>query len=547
MAVKYKNDVFSGKAYDSVVPHQLTLTDMRLKALAFFIILPSLVTCEEICDEIIIGQSNRKYEESSIPSVNFQRNLEGINKIQFMTRCIKVQIFTHSNVTYNEIAELLNGIRVTKKYLVIKDQSFLADNENEETFETHYVDQSKWKCAWMNQSQDTKCISPFYTQRKVKVGFVIGRVSDTELKRLDTFAQQIGFEYELIGNRGYGNYVLKIAQGVTDVGAHPMTITVARHKIIDISSVHVFSEMVWVSLLPKRVPDNDGFKIVKVFHWEVWATILMTMVTIIIMLGPSFRSFVISLNALISEPFDGKWMQLDKPQIFILAFWLPMGFILNLSYRANLLVNILAIDYETPLDYSEQVLASNLPVWVYKTGLYNELFTNNPTEVLKGIYEKNVMQLGGTFEAQPGIPVPAHIQEMRDSGQSVWLDLMTFLKKTDHLYHKSKEVVKQSFRTFPLRQKSPLGEKFSLLMLRYNECQLDHFEEEEETGWKADLKAYLPKVAEEKTALRTDQVIPDLIILACGLGLAILVFLCETYVLAGNPSKCIKNCLSKKK
>ena len=339
-----------------------------------------------------------------------------------------------------------------------------------------------------------------------------------------------------MGAKGYGGYVVQVANGEVVMGAHPLTITASRFKLLDVTAVQAYSEMIWASRLPKP-RSNSHFKIVKVFDWQVWATILLTAVLIILTLGcPSESSYfmagTLAMTSLISEPVATKWMNAfikKRPQLIILATWIPMAFIVNMFYRANLLVNILAIDYEKPIDRSVQVLEQKLPVWTYGSGIFYNIFTQNPTQDMQKIYENNILQLGGTFEATAEVAIPRNVQALRDSGLSVWPDLKIYLKKTHHIYYQGKEILKQGYRTYPLQMTSPLGEKISILMLRYNECKLDHFPEEKELGWKADLKPQMPKVSEEETSLNLNQIMSSLYLLLCGLIISMFVFALESF------------------
>ncbi len=81
----------------------------------------------------------------------------------------------------------------------------------------------------------------------------------------------------------------------------------------------------------------------------------------------------------------------DRSRKTIFCFWLPLGFLVNLAYKTNLLASLVTVVYEPPIDSNEDVLASGLPVWVPKGGWFEDVFVHSNNPVLNEIYIKNII------------------------------------------------------------------------------------------------------------------------------------------------------------
>ena len=83
-----------------------------------------------------------------------------------------------------------------------------------------------------------------------------------------------------------------------------------------------------------------------------------------------FKAVTLSITALISESLPHDWYHnVPKFKKLLLWIWLLSALILTLSYKSNLLANLLAVAYEKPIETSEDVFRTGLPVYVKEGSL----------------------------------------------------------------------------------------------------------------------------------------------------------------------------------
>ncbi len=378
---------------------------------------------------------------------------------------------------------------------------------------------------------------PFWSERKVRASFVIGRDMKPDWLRFATIAHKIGFDFEKVPCKGFGPFVASIAKKKADVAAMKITMSHKRHKVIATSAVNEMTDVHWVYTYPK--PRRDSFtKLIDVFHVSTWFGMLTVWFIVAIAStfilrstddrDPLFRGLTISYTGVINEPIDWTWMKIDyTSQFMFFMFWLPLAFFINMAYKANLLVNVIAIDYENTIDTSQQVLDSGLPVHIYKTGMFFNIFNNNPTPLLKKIYEKNVLEKGGTYVAKPGQRVPPEIVAMRKAGEAIWMDATYIMVGKLQDWRISDEIVFRGLTTEPIAFHSPLRELYTILLLKYKEGRIDHYPLGNFRGWPRLDKRTLPKLPDKLEPLVLEHTWSSLGVLALGLALAIVAFALE--------------------
>ena len=176
------------------------------------------------------------------------------------------------------------------------------------------------------------------------------------------------------------------------------------------------SELLWIMPIPKPKLENAK-NIIAVFGNTVWIYLGSTVILATIVFAcldhcdrrmtvDWYKSFSKAMSGFINEPIPASYYKLNTKSKTILFFlWVPIAYCLCLSYKANLLVNLLAVTYEEKIDTSEQVLNSGLALWIPSSGIHYNVFFKAESQVLIDIRESNILQNGGLYPP-PGTAVP---------------------------------------------------------------------------------------------------------------------------------------------
>lgn len=308
-----------------------------------------------------------------------------------------------------------------------------------------------------------------------------------------------------------------------------------RYEFVDFLSLGRYHELCWVMPRPKPNYYNAN-SIIIVFEAHVWLSLGLTLITAFILLALLenydhqeinwFKIGSLSLTVFISEPVKASWFESSKKSKMVLFFmWIPLAFCLCLTYKANLLVHILAITYDDKIDTTEQVLNSKLPLWIAKDGLIGDLFFKDPSPMMAAVVQENVAN--GGFYAPPNQAPPLHIKQMRDEGQSIWLAYRSDVKKQIDKYRPSKEAVYRGPLGLGITKHNPLLEKFTVMLMRYNEGALLHLPEGKFDAWPELRIAQQNKIIDEKQPIHFEQIWSCIFILLIGLSVAIFSYLLE--------------------
>ena len=241
----------------------------------------------------------------------------------------------------------------------------------------------------------------------------------------------IGNNYELdvVNKEGYTSFVREVGAGRADVGFHRITLTEYRFRLADMISVQEMSQLVWLMARPK--PRHDELlTTVRVFQWETWVAVLVSIAcaTLVFLVtyrkekDGAFKAVVISYTGVMNEPVKYSWVSNVHGSTFVmLAFWIPLAFMINMFYKSQLLSNIVALEYDSTIDTSEQVLAAKLPLYIGRDTIYHETFTKNPTEILLKIFDENVLKYGGIVASDEDAVKTR--KPLLDKGEAVALEL----------------------------------------------------------------------------------------------------------------------------
>ena len=152
-----------------------------LLCLSIFYVL-TLALCEP-CDHLQFG-SSKSYQEmefSNILMTNLE-HLEELTKIPLSSLCLSVTV-DHIDV-YHSITNFLDKIRIPQKYLRLYTTNISTNVlEKEFSFELQIVGTNVRKCAWETELSES-CQVPFWKKRNLKVGYVVGRFSQTEAEKI---------------------------------------------------------------------------------------------------------------------------------------------------------------------------------------------------------------------------------------------------------------------------------------------------------------------------------------------------------------------------
>lgn len=312
--------------------------------------------------------------------------------------------------------------------------------------------------------------------------------------------------------------------------------SMGRLSRIGIISTGESSRLHWVIARPKPRFDNAN-NILTVFSLRIWVCLVATVVLmngVFICLDYResgeinwYKSATMSIIGFINEPMQASWLRLTtKSKIFLFFFWLPLAYCLCLSYKANLLVNLLAVTYDNNIDTTADVLKAELPVWLGDSGHYYDMFNKEPVSpALAAVRDLNVAK-GGYFEAVAR-KVPEDVQRLRDEGKSIWLSFHVSVKKTLDVYRPSEEIVSRGVRGLPIGRNNPLNERLTLILMRYKEADLNNLPEGKEDNWPELRIKQQSKIVDGRKPIQLAQILSTSLILVGGLASAMLAFLLE--------------------
>ncbi len=82
------------------------------------------------------------------------------------------------------------------------------------------------------------------------------------------------------------------------------------------------------------------------------------------------------------------WFDPNKasPLSIILWLWLPMGLILSLAYRSNLLAMLVKNEYEAPIDTVDDAVASGGVLFVPEKTWPHEILKYSPSKKYQQLY-----------------------------------------------------------------------------------------------------------------------------------------------------------------
>lgn len=210
-------------------------------------------------------------------------------------------------------------------------------------------------------------------------------------------AMRLDYELSLFGSiKAFSGAV---ASGKADIGIQHSFASHIRYQKSDILHVDSMARLVWAMPHPKPITDNYN-GLLTVFDFRVWVTLLGTITlgfVVLVILSPLklslYQYFTVVLTAFINEPVPNNRFKrfTENSAMFSFCFtWILMAHCLNMAYKANLLVNILALRYEDKFDTSRQVLDSGLPLWIPAGGQFLAVFRNNPNPIINAIKESNL-------------------------------------------------------------------------------------------------------------------------------------------------------------
>jgi hypothetical protein len=75
----------------------------------------------------------------------------------------------------------------------------------------------------------------------------------------------------------------------------------------------------------------------------------------------------------------------------LLFSWLPLAFLLSTFYRTLLLATLTKAEYEPPMDTSEQILASGLPLLVQRPSVMDDTFRSSPIPTVRRLFQVSIL------------------------------------------------------------------------------------------------------------------------------------------------------------
>ncbi len=455
------------------------------------------------CDLLTIGMKakNNYYglEASSFVVADFLINF----KIG-MLPCLAIvaNMTTINEQTLFDMITFIGANKSKKKILILTNgnrrliESYQTELNN---VETHVIENGT---TWTSCSFDRafykdiqSCeLKPFWTRRRVQVSSLKKRNMTTFKDMFHSYAKTLKFNYDLIflpKSSGWTDYVTMVGNGSFDLGMHPHMNSEHRQRQVDTIVAHRPSELVWISAPPKPILINM-MSIFHVFDLNVWMSITGIMAIIVLILYAalneishrSFKAVVISLTGCINEPIRASWFKVKARSFWVMIwFWIPMAFFINTAYRSKLLSNLLALDYEAQINDAEAVLKTNLPIYVEMQTIGHETFTINPTNILKKIYENNVLKNGKLYPRRAFDST--FVEQEVHAGRAIDLKIWQNRQDKDKVI-RSKESVLTSFQTNCAAKYSPLTERLTMVVMRHFEGRLEHVNLQINNKWKED-------------------------------------------------------------
>ncbi|TRY80633.1 hypothetical protein TCAL_14461 [Tigriopus californicus] len=231
-----------------------------------------------------------------------------------------------------------------------------------------------------------------------------------------------------------------VQNGVADIAICQLALTHNRYQMVDYAPILSEHDVALVGPVAKPKSAYEAL-ILPFDHW-IWVCLGISLVgsflilaSFKIYLNPDksvstniYESFCLAIVPLIQESIPFHHFQVNGfgSMYCFLFLWMAMGLLLALAYKSTLLATMTMVNFNGVIDTPEEVLKTNLPVYVLSQSLMETALLESPRQIYRDIYDNNITPFG---TALPLGMTPPDMTDNVDKGKAFMVSTRTTMMR----------------------------------------------------------------------------------------------------------------------